>query len=140
MLIHVKEQGCGDREAVVGVEHAECDRMPLAVAQHAGKRRQVHAIRYEAQRLHSGDRLPEKWVDTSAVNPWIHRRHAGRLTVNADLGLAKGSATAALQRPSHVVRDTGIPEFVDALALRDDIKVGMLDVARQIKCGGQLVG
>jgi len=52
------------------------------------------------------------------------RGHARRLPVNTGFGLAKGGATTALQRPSHVVRDTGIPEFVVALALRDDIEVG----------------
>ena len=69
-----------------------------------------------------------------------NRRNSGGLPVDGHLGLAKRRVAAALKVGRFIARHAEVPELVVRLALRDDVEVHPLDVARQIEGPRDLVG
>src|ERR1700733_5220156 len=114
--------------------------MLSAVGQKAGKGTQTDAVRLEVEGLPSGNRLPKKGVDPACEYPRGYRSDTGRLSVDRDLGLAKGSIAATLKVGSLIIGHTEIPELVIRLALRNHVKIDALGIGREAECLSNLIG
>src|SRR3954452_5872503 len=122
-MIEIEQQITRDGEIAVRIEYADGEGMELAVREHACKRRQVHAIGLEVERLNAGDGFPQKRIDTPGVNPGIHRSDAGGPAIDGDLCFAEAGAATALQGTREVTGHAQVPELVVRLTLRNNIEV-----------------